>query len=322
MLLISGVIVEQHDSFYGWGILGLVFFGAIWFCITRPNLKMLEQTPNKLAFRISITFFWGVGVFLAGIGLLSLLFTLTLTPVTTLTCNRTAPSQLSPTTLQDTPASAMCELVGINWFGGEKSKTFISGLQGATAETKIKKDSDGKTTSVYRVVLHTNGGNVPFIEEYTAYDNENRQTLIYQINAYVENSLQASLAVQEDDRLVGYTGFGIGFFFLLLSLLVAAAFPVVTCILDKELNRMTIKRQKWLSEKVFEYPLSDILDVKVEYAGDDSWMYRVTLIMVSGESLPLRYSYTSDFEEKQQIAIYIRRFLSLSSSRLDCQIQR
>jgi len=118
--------VEQH---YGWGLLWLVYFGGVLFAITRPTVKILEQLPNKLAFRIRPTFFWGIEVFFAGIGLLFLLFTLTLTPVTTLTCKRTAPSQLSPTTLQDAPASAMCELVGINWFGGEKSKTFISGLR-------------------------------------------------------------------------------------------------------------------------------------------------------------------------------------------------
>jgi hypothetical protein len=100
-----------------------------------------------------------------------------------------------------------------------------------------------------------------------------------------------------------------------ISLLVVTAFPVVSCTLDKELDSMTISRQKWFREKVSQYPLNKISGVKVERAGDD-WMYRVTLTLSSGENLPLTQSYTSEFEDKQYIAVCIRKFLNLGSSQL------
>ncbi|MGL4622289.1 MAG: hypothetical protein ACRCZS_25065 [Chroococcidiopsis sp.] len=303
------------EQYHGWKLLWLVYFGGVLFAITRPTVKILEQLPNKLAFRIRPTFFWGIEVFFAGIGLLLLLFTLTFTPVTTLTCNRTAPLQLSPITLQDAPASAMCELVRINWFGGEKSKTFISGLQGATEETKIKKDDNGITTSVYRVVLHTNRDNVPFTEKYTAYDNENRQTLISQINTFVENPLQASLTVQEDDRLIGYGVFGIAGFFILVSLVIIAVIPAITYTFDKNINSVIVKQQSWFRAQVSQHSLNEILNAQVEYNSSDQGLaFRVALSLISGKSLPLTSYYTSGSEEKKYLAALITSFLNSSDS--------
>lgn len=306
--------MNQH---YGWQLLVLVYFGCVWFAITRPSVKILEQTPNKLAFRIRPTFFWGIEVFFGGIGLIALLVTLTIAPITTLNCDRSAVN-LSPPTLQNTPNSAMCELVGINWLGLETSKTMISGLQAATVETEIKKDTDNKTTyNYYRVVLNTKEGDVPFTENYTAteYDYENRQALVSQINIFVENPLQASLKVQQDDKLFGYTGFGISSFFLFLSLLVIAVVPVINCTLDKELDRITIKRQRLFGTKEIQHSLSEISNVQVEYSsGDEGGTYRVTLNLSAGDNLPLTRFYTSGFKEKHYIAVLIKNFLNLSGS--------
>lgn len=299
--------MEQHDSFYGWGISGLVFFGGVWFCLTRPIVKFLEQTPIKLTFRIRPTFFWGIGVFFGGIGLLSTIVALILTPITTLACSSSASPPLHTTRGQEEVASVNCELVGINWLGGEKRKRHITGLRKATVETKTETDSNGRNTLSYQVLLFTNEGDIAFNEFYNS-DREVKQTLSSQINRFIESPLESSLIVQEDDRLLGYTGFGVGFFFVLLSFLVLAASPVVTCIFDKELNSMIIRRQQWFYEKIFEHPLNEILDIKVESAGDDDWMYRVNILLTSGE-IPLSYSYTSGFEEKQQIAVCVRRFL-------------
>lgn len=303
--------MHQH---YSWGILGLILFGGIWFAITRPNVKLLEQTPNKLAFRILPTFFWGVELFFAGIGLLSFLFALTLTPVTTLTCERSTPSQLSSATIQDAPAPATCELLKFNWLGLEKSKISISGLQGATVETKIDTYSDGKMFSVYRVILFTNGSDVPFTNEYSANDDVSRQALISQINTFVENPLQASLLVQQDNRLFGVISIGISSFFVLLSILVIAVVPVVLCIFDKELNSVTIKRRRWFSEEAFQHSLREISNVQVECVANDDWVYRVTLNLESGEKIPLTWFYTSGFEEKQYIVASIKSFLNSSGS--------
>jgi hypothetical protein len=164
-------------------------------------------------------------------------------------------------------------------------------------------------------VLYTNGGDVPFTEKYTAYDDENRQALISQINTFIENPLQASLKVQQDDKLLGYTGFSISSFFLFLSLLVIAVVPVINCTLNKELDRIIIKRQRWFGTKEIQHLLSEISDVRVEYfSGDEGGTYRVTLNLSAGDNLPLTWGYTSGFEEKHYLAVLIKSFLNLSGS--------
>ncbi len=310
----------QQD--YGWGLFWLIFGGGVLLVITHPTVKILEQLPNKLIIRIRPTFFWGVALFFAGVGLFLLLSSLTLTPVTTLTCERSAPLQLSLTSIQDAPTFPRCELAEINWLGREKSKTFISELQGATTETKIRKDKHGITISTYRVMLQTSGGNVPFTNEYTAYDEQSRQALVFQINAFIQAPMQASLVVQENERLLGYFGFGIAGFFEVVSILVIAVAPVVTCFFDQESDSVTIRRHNWFGAKVFQHSLHEISGAKVELSNGGGLTFRVTLTLWSGKTLPLTRFYSSGSEEKQQVAIYIQKFLSLSSSRLECQFER
>lgn len=51
----------------------LVYHCAVWFILTRPSLNILEQTSNKLVFRLRPTFDWGFGVAFGGAGLIFLL---------------------------------------------------------------------------------------------------------------------------------------------------------------------------------------------------------------------------------------------------------
>lgn len=303
--------MSQH---YIWQLLFLVYVGAVWFAITRPSVKVLEQTSNKLLFRLRPTLAWGVEIFFGGIGLLFLVFcVLYFTPITTLTCDRST-TEFSITTLQNTSDSAICELVGVNWLGLEKSKTLISGLQRAIEETKADKDENGKISYRYGVLLQTIEGNVPFTEFYfgSEYDYEERQALISQINAFIENPSQTSLKVQQDDRLTGFIGFCISRFFFFISLLIMALCPVITCTFDKEVDHMIIKRWRWFGEKIFEHSINEISDVKVEDSStDEGSVYRVTLTLSSGENVSLTRSYTSGFEEKQYIAKLIKSFLNL-----------
>jgi hypothetical protein len=189
----------------------------------------------------------------------------------------------------------------------------ISGLQRAIEETKADKDENGISYR-YGVLLQTIEGNVPFTEYYfgNKYNYEERQELISQINAFIENPSQTSLRVQQDDRLFGFVGFCISGFFFFPSLLIMALSPVITCTFDKELDRMTIKRQRWFGEKILEHSINEISDVNVEDSStDDGWVYRVTLTLSSGENVSLTRSYTSGFEEKQYIAKLIKSFLNL-----------
>lgn len=160
----------------------LVYNCAAWFIFTRPSVKLLEQTPNKLVFRLRPTFDWGFGFAFGGAGLILLVYT----------------------------------------------SLYISG------------------------------------------------------------------------------------FLFFLSFLTIAQSSVKTCTFDKERDRMTIKRQYWFGEKILNHSINEISDVEVEYSsGNGGSVYRVTLILSSGEQLPLTRSYTSGIEEKQRIAELIKNFLNL-----------
>lgn len=111
--------------------------------------------------------------------------------------------------------------------------------------------------------------------------------------------------------LLDYTPMMSGFLFF-LSLLTMALSSVKTFTFDKERDRMTIKRQYWFGKKILNHSINEISDVEVEYSsGNAGSVYRVTLILSSGEKLPLTRSYTSGIEEKQYIANLVKGFLNL-----------
>ncbi len=66
----------------------------------------------------------------------------------------------------------------------------------------------------------------------------------------------------------------------------------------------------------FLYSLNEIVDIKVESSdsSEGGFVYRVTLILASGETVPLSGCYSSGFEEKQEIVKTSKSFsLQISS---------
>ena len=173
----------------------------------------------------------------------------------------------------------------------------------------------------YRVALVTDWGNIPFRKSYTYSSLPEYQhllTVVSQINSFVAKPLQDSLIVEQDEKYVGYICFATGTFFSLITFLILAISPYITCSLEREFNLVTIERRNLFSKKTFDYKISDIVAVKVEEQSDiESATYRLTLLLTSGEKVPLTYGFTSGWKEKQQIANQLQNFLAIGNPRAD-----
>lgn len=100
--------------------------------------------------------------------------------------------------------------------------------------------------------------------------------------------------------------FGLFFLFGVCGLFSIIKAPSeLICVFNKTLNQMVLK---YSQEDELQHSLDNIAGIKVE-----NWenTYRVNLTLVSGESLPLTYVYSSEQKEKQQIAVCIQEFLEL-----------
>lgn len=300
----------MQQRFFYTGLFTLICLG-IWLFATRPTFSILEQTPNKLVLRIRPTFAWAVSTFFGGIALLFTIFTLQNAPVTVLTCKHSIPtSSLSPSYQQLTLTN--CELITINWLGTEANRIIFSEVQQATLEMKAESYSYTQLVS-YRAILLTEKGNIPITESYVSIKTrayENMRNLVAQINEFIKNYDAVSFRVQYEDKISGYTGFVIAVGFWLIAWLVIVTAPFINCSFDKQVDGIILERRNLFGKKAVRCKLSDIKTVNVEsYSEEGNATYRINLLLISGENLPLTQSLTSGWQEKQQIAEQIRQFL-------------
>ncbi len=289
------------------GILALICLG-MYLCFIAKSYKTLEETKNRLIFQIRPTLSWAIGVFFGAIAFLFILFVLLSSPTTILTCKYSTESSID----QYYPS---CQLVAISWIGTEQNKTLISQLQAALLEAKLDTNKDSSLFDRYRILLIADKDNVPFRESYTYKSDPSYQNLVAiasQINSFIAHPLQNSLIIEQNEKDLGYVGWGICVFFSLITFLVLTVSPYVTCSFDRELNLVTIERRNLFGKKVLEDKISNIIAVKVEEQSDtESSTYRLTLMLASGEKLPLRYFFTSGWQEKQLFANQIQNFLGI-----------
>lgn len=136
-------------------------------------------------------------------------------------------------------------------------------------------------------------------------------TIVSQINSFLENPLKESLTIyDETEKRLGYTGFAISAFVGLVTFLILAFAPYITCSFDRELNLVTIERSSLFGKKIFEHKTSDITAVTVEDASEEA-NYRLVLMLSSGEKLPLTYFFSSGWHEKQHMANRVQKFLRI-----------
>ncbi len=270
-------------------------------------MKILQQTSTELTVgqkppRLA----WGL--FLAIFLLIGLLFVFgilgSLNP-TKLLCKQ-ATEQRKNSEVGSFTGSVSCVIIKLDERGTEISKTPIFRLKEAKLETELVTGVDpaNRSDQNERVILLTDRGKIPF--KFSHYGGS-EQLIISKINAFMSNPLKTSFEITDDAKSCKYLMVAIGSIIILYGFIgfssIARIPPNVICKLDQESKRMTIK---YSEEKVLQPSLEEIADIRVE-----EWenTYRVSFILISGESLPLTYVYSSSRKEKQQIADCIREFL-------------
>ena len=102
-----------------------------------------------------------------------------------------------------------------------------------------------------------------------------------------------------------------GGFCIAISNLIVFLSPIETCTFDKSLKKVTMKRQRWLKSSVTNHAIEHVLSVQVEKSLLlRTQFYRVSLMLVSGQRLPLTQFPSTDWRMQQEVATHIRRFLS------------
>lgn len=310
--------MEDKASLLGYGLL-IFNLGLFWYLLKGKYIKIHEQTQNKLNFTIQPKLLRFLGLFFGQIGVIFFCATFTIIPVTQLNCDR-VPQNLHTSSIStdigQKASSVICQLMEFDFLGHQKSQKQVSGLIGVRLDKQTKTDKDGKITYKYQVMLLTNTDSVPFRRKtYSHYFQEKAEYIILTIKRFLAEPLERNLIVKQDDILTFYTASGLTLFWFLLSLLLIAASSFINCNLDKESNILTLSHYRWfgkLGKTVFQYSLNEIVDIKVESSDSDEggFVYRVTLMLASGESVPLSSVYSSGFEEKQQIVKMIKTFLA------------
>lgn len=285
---------------------------GMYLCFISNNFKILGETKNKFIFKMQTTFSWSASVFFGGLALASILFSLTISPLTILNCTHSY-SKLST---YQANFNTNCELTAFSWLGKEQSKIIIPELQEAILEAKLDNKDSKSLFERYRVVLVSVEKNIPLINSYIYSDEPEYQNLLNimsQINSFLDHFSKDTLTIYEEyEKLLGYTGFAIGAFFGLVTFLILVLTPSITCSFERELNLVTIERCNLFGKKIIENKTSDITAVKVEDASEES-TYRLVLMLSSGEKLPLTYFFTSGWKEKQQMANRLQNFLEIKN---------
>ncbi|QSJ14832.1 hypothetical protein JYQ62_23430 [Nostoc sp. UHCC 0702] len=300
----------MEKQFLYTGFFILICLG-IWLFASSPAFSILEQTPDKLVLRIRPTFAWAISTFLGGIALLFTIFVLQSTPITILNCKHSLPTSYLLQSHQEL-TSTNCELIAMSWLGKEANRNIFFEVQEAILEKKINSYGYAKIAR-YRATLLTLKGNIAITESYVSMQEpayENMYNLVTQINEFIKNYLAASITIKYENKLLGYTGLVIAGCFWLITGLFIVTDPFVNCSFDKKVNGVILERRNLFGKKAVRCKLNDIKAVNVEsYSDEGNVNYRINLLLISGEKLPLTQGLTCGWQEKQQIAEQIRQFM-------------
>ncbi|MFN6564112.1 MAG: hypothetical protein RMY28_030560 [Nostoc sp. ChiSLP01] len=306
--------MENKASFLN-NILLIINLILIWYFLRGKNIKIDEQTQNKLNFTIQAKLLRFIGLFIGQIGIICLYSIFTIIPVTQLSCERVL-QNLQASSIEQNSSTIICQLREFDFFGHQKNQKQVSGLIGTRLEKQTQTDKEGKIFYKYRVQFLTNTESIPFTRiGYSDYFLEEAKLIILKIKNFLAEPLEKSLVVTQDDTAGVYAAIGGTLFFFLVGLLIIAAGSFINCNFDKESNSFTLSRYRWfgkLGKAVFLYSLNEIVDIKVESSdsSEGGMVHRVSLMLASGETVPLSGCYSSGFEEKQEIVKMIKSFLA------------
>lgn len=242
-------------------------------------MEILQNETNLLILRLRPVLPWFFGCMWAILGLYLLAFP----QLFMLSCNRSK--------------SISCKLMESGLLVSHSKEIPLNELKGSEV------DNDGV---FHNVIINTSDDSIPF-GGYSIYESE-QQAIVSDINNFINNPQTQLLAVQQDDRFRSYL---LGSIFVIIGFFILNIAPVVTLILNKNLNILTLKRQGLLPTKDVQYRLSEIQDIKVEDTTDDETCYRVSIVLISGRCLPLTFYYSNNQTSIQEVASCITNFLNI-----------
>lgn len=261
-------------------------------------MQIIEYTPTVLKLQnmevhsenAPVVFFFPIFI-LVGLFLVGLMVVLFLGRLTTLSCNRIDPAQIT------------CELTVSKLIS--KSVFEIKQLQ--RAELKVDRDCYNKYG--YQVILISGSKRIPLPQAYTSNKSGSTENVSI-INAFLNNPEQSFLKIQQDDRFFPYL---LGGIFMLFSGGITFTFLLykkpILCLFDKSSGQLYVKFENMLSQSyVVEERLSDIIRVEVDESidSDGDKTYRTELVLKFGKSI-----YLGHLTNNVEVVKNINQFLSL-----------
>ncbi|MEH2186907.1 MAG: hypothetical protein V7K64_12165 [Nostoc sp.] len=261
------------------------------------RLKILEQTPTLLKLQLkpaAILYWFFGGLFVAG----GVLLITTLAKTTTFTCNRVEPTQQS------------CQLITKSILKSQVKNWNLKEVLGA------KLDTTTDAGNSYPLVLVTRDGSIPI--DLVNADSTQKESKAAQINAFLKkNSREAKLTIHEDSRLWTYP---LGLFLIAsgaVCIIYMLMNNIIICILDKTLDKATIKREGWFGKEVVEAKLSEISGLNIDavaidtVTGTSSTSYNIVLNLVSDKNIYLAAGPMFTAKSAEQTLDAIASFLKL-----------
>lgn len=250
-------------------------------------MKIIEQTSHKLTFQIYPWIFWLVGGLFIATGFVPSLF-------------------IGDQTLECDRATQRCQIERSTLWQTTSEQFSLNHLE--AAEVDVSRDSDGDRT--YRVLLQTYEGSIP-LTTYFSSGRSMHSNQVQTINAFLQDANQPSLLIRQNDSWIGLLFSGV--FTLLGGVMVVWAGKIVTCDFDKQAHQFTLKRRGILGTTTIQHPLHHIQSCLLERSrsSGSKATYRVSLMLRSGELIPLTKYYTSCYEAHAATENAIQSFLQI-----------
>jgi hypothetical protein len=161
----------------------------------------------------------------------------------TFTCHRIEPRQ------------GQCELAIAGLTTSARQLIDLTQVIEARVEASVTTDARGRESTDYQVVLRTRSGSVDIL---SSSDFSRQYDIADRINAFITDTNQEDLSIEQDERLISYTfGSALVAFGVWMVLLIV---QVTIYTFDRTANTLAIERRLF-GVRVNEYPLNDIEDV-------------------------------------------------------------
>ena len=258
-------------------------------------MKVSRQSTSLLTLRSRSWDSWLISPLLIGVGLA---VSTLLVGKSVLECDRAVSDQ--------------CTITHSNAFNQETRTFPIASLQEAKVETS-RRSSGSRSNRTSQVVLLTSDGRVPLSRVYTSgWGKHTRQA--DQANQFIATPTIARLYLSQDTRWIGaivMLFFGGGGLVLLLNT------KVTTCTFDKSTNQCTLRLVGLTGVNRYQCSLPQILGMRVDLSGqtkagdDDKPNSRLTIVLKTGETIPLAKIYGGDLAKHESVARQVHEFLRL-----------